>query len=86
MSLLTAYCVDFLSYRPSIRGIQIDNNLRAGSRADILGLGFPPLRFSYILFCLQHPVLGLQAFDSTEMFGVVSHYGKVVFAGCDADK
>ena len=58
----------------------------AGTRADILGLGFPPLLFPTILFRLQHPVLGLQAFDSTEMFGVVSHYGKAVFAGCDADE
>ena len=39
-----------------------------------------------MLFCLQHPVLGLQAFDATEMLGVVSHYGKVVFARCDADE
>ena len=35
---------------------------------------------------LQDPVLGLQAFDTAEMFDVVSHYGKVIFAGRDADK
>ena len=33
-----------------------------------------------MLFCLQHPVLGLQALDATEMLGVVSHYGNVVNA------